>query len=255
MLFGCLLISPVDSPYAGGIYKVHVQLPLTYPYKSPSIGFDTPIYHPNVDEQSGSVCLDVINQTWSPMYDLVNIFTIFLPQLLLYPNPSDPLNGQAAQAMIKDKEVYYEHVRQHVKKYASKDFAFDDDENGNDNEEDNNNDHDHENNKQKNHHNNQKYNHESNNNNNNNDDDCKELLNNQNLESQRKKQKYSNETNLSINNQNFQLQHLNSHPNSNGENHLNNSKTNKLNLNSTTEISDEELSEADDGYTAGELEL
>ena len=61
--------------------------------------------------RSGSVCLDVINQTWSPMYDMVNIFEAFLPQLLRYPNPTDPLNGEAAALMMRDTPGYEAKVK------------------------------------------------------------------------------------------------------------------------------------------------
>lgn len=109
---------PNDSLYQGGVWKVRVELPDAYPYKSPSIGFVTKIYHPNVDEMSGSVCLDVINQTWSPMFDLLNVFEVFLPQLLLYPNPSDPLNGEAAALMMRDRQAYELKVKEYCEKYA-----------------------------------------------------------------------------------------------------------------------------------------
>ncbi|KAJ3415521.1 Ubiquitin-conjugating enzyme E2 8 [Chytridiales sp. JEL 0842] len=115
-----LVNDSMQAPFAGGIWKIHVELPDQYPYKSPSIGFMNKIFHPNIDELSGSVCLDVINQTWSPMFDMINIFEVFLPQLLRYPNPTDPLNGEAAAMLMREPQAYEAKVREHVKKYATK---------------------------------------------------------------------------------------------------------------------------------------
>jgi ubiquitin-conjugating enzyme E2 H len=43
--------------------------------------------------------------------DLINVFEVFLPQLLLYPNPTDPLNGEAAALLMREPEAYNTKVR------------------------------------------------------------------------------------------------------------------------------------------------
>lgn len=75
------------------------------------------------------------------MYDMINIFEVFLPQLLRYPNPSDPLNGEAAAMLMREPKSYDAKVRgrwlltlrlecyltrmlsEYVAKYASKEAA------------------------------------------------------------------------------------------------------------------------------------
>lgn len=53
------------------------------------------------------------------MYELVNIFDTFLPQLLTYPNPADPLNIDAANLMNSNLVEYEKKVRALVKEHAA----------------------------------------------------------------------------------------------------------------------------------------
>ena len=55
----------------------------------------------------------------SKFVDLSNIFESFLPQLLTYPNPIDPLNGDAAAMYLHKPDDYKKKVQDYVKKYAT----------------------------------------------------------------------------------------------------------------------------------------
>ena len=43
--------------------------------------------------------------------DMFNIFETFLPQLLSYPNPNDPLNGEAAALLMRHPAEYEAKVK------------------------------------------------------------------------------------------------------------------------------------------------
>ena len=44
--------APPDTPYASATYDIDIQIPDTYPFKSPIMTFETKIWHPNVSSQT-----------------------------------------------------------------------------------------------------------------------------------------------------------------------------------------------------------
>jgi len=60
---------------------------------------------------STSHVLSVSQQVLLCLADLLNVFETFLPQLLLYPNPTDPLNGEAAALLMREPEAYNAKVK------------------------------------------------------------------------------------------------------------------------------------------------
>ncbi|KOS22485.1 Ubiquitin-conjugating enzyme E2 27 [Escovopsis weberi] len=97
--------APPDTPYAGGTYEVEIEIPDTYPFKSPRIRFTTKIWHPNISSQTGAICLDTLGSGWSPV-QTIKTALLSLRLLLETPNPKDPQDAEVARMLLDDPERF-----------------------------------------------------------------------------------------------------------------------------------------------------
>jgi ubiquitin-conjugating enzyme E2 D/E len=107
---------PSNTPYMGGVYKLKIDFKNKYPYEPPYCQFITKMYHPNID-MSGRICLDTLKSNWSPALSPAKL-VLSIISLLTDPNPSSPLNGEAGQLYIKDRDTYNTKIIEYRKKYA-----------------------------------------------------------------------------------------------------------------------------------------
>eukprot|EP00501_MAST-03F_sp_TOSAG23-6_P000308 GSMAST32.ASY1.ANO1.315.1 assembled CDS len=108
------VFGPEDSPWEGGVYTLNLSFTTEYPIKPPRIRFTTDMFHPNV-YADGTICLDIIQKNWSPIYTVASILTS-IQSLLTDPNPASPANPDAARMFLKDKKAYRRRIRVCVEK-------------------------------------------------------------------------------------------------------------------------------------------
>lgn len=83
-----------------------------YPTKPPNVKFITKVFHPNINYESGTVCVDILTHEdkWTPIYSIESILVSII-SLLDDPNPNSPLNSEAARLFKNNTSEFKEHIK------------------------------------------------------------------------------------------------------------------------------------------------
>jgi ubiquitin-conjugating enzyme E2 A len=109
-----VIIGPADTPFEDGTFRLVMQFEEAYPNKPPSVKFVSHMFHPNV-YGTGDLCLDILQNRWSPTYDVAAILTS-IQSLLNDPNTSSPANVEASNLYKDNRKEYTKRVRETVEK-------------------------------------------------------------------------------------------------------------------------------------------
>lgn len=115
------LKGPANTPYEGGVFKLEIAIPDTYPNKPPVVKFVNKIFHPNIDDKTGLICLNILrsppNGDWKPSLNLPKTI-LSIHSLLSDPNPKDALNSEAGSLFLDFREMFDDTARTWTRKFA-----------------------------------------------------------------------------------------------------------------------------------------
>jgi ubiquitin-conjugating enzyme E2 D/E len=89
------------------------------------VRFITRVYHPNVTNDSlGNICLGILKpENWKPSTKIAAVLDA-VRNLLIEPQPDDPLEERIADEYRNDRAGWEKNVRVHVERYARGEPVF-----------------------------------------------------------------------------------------------------------------------------------
>ncbi|WFC94911.1 E2 ubiquitin-conjugating enzyme [Malassezia brasiliensis] len=113
-----LTYTTADTPFEDGTFKLLLTFDESYPNKPPTVKFLSKMFHPNV-YANGELCLDILQNRWSPTYDVAAILTS-IQSLLHDPNPNRYvllfLSGLPSPANAEAASLYRENMKEYVRR-------------------------------------------------------------------------------------------------------------------------------------------
>eukprot|EP00892_Ulva_mutabilis_P002835 jgi/Ulvmu1/12552/UM090_0039.1 len=112
MQWNAVIFGPEGTAWEDGIFRLNIEFSEEYPQKAPNVKFVSTLFHPNV-YADGSICLDILQKAWSPIYNVSAILTS-VQSLLSDPNPNSPANTEASKLYQEDRATYNRRVKEVV---------------------------------------------------------------------------------------------------------------------------------------------
>jgi len=94
---------PQGTPYESGVFNVRLVLSQDFPRTPPKGFFLTKVFHPNVNVETGEICVDTLKRDWNPNLGIRHVLLV-IRCLLIHPNPESALNEEAGKLLLHERD-------------------------------------------------------------------------------------------------------------------------------------------------------
>jgi len=99
------------------VFRVRLRLGSDFPQAPPKGYFLTKIFHPNVAESTGEICVNTLKKDWKESFGIKQIL-LTVKCLLIVPNPESALNEEAGRLLLEHYDDYFSRAKTYTAVHA-----------------------------------------------------------------------------------------------------------------------------------------